>query len=132
MTNSSRISHRRCSLKNRVLKYLTKCTGKHLCQSLRMIKLQTSACIFIKKETLAQVFSFEFCKNFKNISFTKYLWATASVHQWKAYLVSIWDMLIVYLCPYSSYIWNICECFWKCTRILSNSNYYFNIAVKLS
>ena len=37
------------------------------------------ACNFIKKETLAQVFSFEFCKISKNIFFTENLWATASV-----------------------------------------------------
>ena len=33
---------------------------------------------FIKKETLAQVFSCEFCKIFKNFLFTEHLWATAS------------------------------------------------------
>ena len=41
--------------------------------------------IFIKKETLAQMFSFEFLENFKNIRFTEHLHATASV--------SISDML---------------------------------------
>ena len=34
-----------------------------------LIKLQTSACNFIKKETLAQVFSCEFCEISKNIFF---------------------------------------------------------------
>ena len=34
---------------------------------------------FIKKETLAQVFSCEFCEIFKNTVFTEHLWATASV-----------------------------------------------------
>ena len=34
---------------------------------------------FIKKETLAQVFSSEFCKISKNSVFTKHLWTTASV-----------------------------------------------------
>ena len=33
---------------------------------------------FIKKETLAQVFSSEFCKISKNTFLTEYLWATAS------------------------------------------------------
>ena len=37
------------------------------------------ACSFIKKETLAQVFSCEFCEISKNTFFTKHLWATASV-----------------------------------------------------
>ena len=34
---------------------------------------------FIKKETLAQVFSYEFCEIFRNISFTEHLRETASV-----------------------------------------------------
>ena len=37
------------------------------------------ACNFIKKETLAQVFSCEFCEISKNTFFTEHLWATASV-----------------------------------------------------
>ena len=36
-------------------------------------------CNFIKKETLAQVFSCEFCEISKNNFFTERLWATASV-----------------------------------------------------
>ena len=35
-------------------------------------------CNFIKKETLAQVFSCEFFKIYKNTFFTEHLWATAS------------------------------------------------------
>ena len=38
--------------------------GRHLCQSLFLIKLQASG--FIKKKRLAQVFSCEFCKISKN------------------------------------------------------------------
>ena len=52
--------------KKGVLRNFSKFTGKHLCQSLFFIKL---ACNFIKKETLAQVFSCEFCKISKNIFF---------------------------------------------------------------
>ena len=44
-----------------------------------LIILETSACNFIKKETLAQVFSCEFCEISKNTFFTGHLWATASV-----------------------------------------------------
>ena len=40
------------------------------------IKLQ--AWNFIKKETLAQVFSGEFCEISKNTFFTEHLWTTAS------------------------------------------------------
>ena len=38
------------------------------------------ACNSIKKDTLVQVFSREFCKMSKNIFFTEYLQMTASVH----------------------------------------------------
>ena len=40
-------SHRRCSLWKGVLINFAKFAGKHLCQSLFKIKLQTSACNFI-------------------------------------------------------------------------------------
>ena len=46
-----RSSHQRCFVKKGALKNFTKFTGKYLCQSL-----------FIKKETLAQVLSCEFCE----------------------------------------------------------------------
>ena len=36
------------------------------------------ACNFIKKETLANVFSREFCEISKNTFFTEHVWATAS------------------------------------------------------
>ena len=39
--------------------------------------VSVSACNFIIKETLAQVFSYEFCKILKKISFTEHLLATA-------------------------------------------------------
>ena len=37
------------------------------------------ACNFIKKETLAKVFSCEFCEVSKNTIFTEHLWTTDSV-----------------------------------------------------
>ena len=39
--------------------------------------LVPEACNFIEKETLAQVFSCEFCEISKNIFFTDHLWTTA-------------------------------------------------------
>ena len=42
------------------------------------IKLRAWACNFIKKETLAQVSSYELCEISKNTSFTERLWTTAS------------------------------------------------------
>ena len=45
-----------------------------------LIKLQAEAGAsnFINIETLARVFSCEFCEIFKNTFFTEHLWATAS------------------------------------------------------
>ena len=39
---------------------------------------RAEACNFIKKETLGQVFSREFCEIPKNTFFTEHLWTTAS------------------------------------------------------
>ena len=77
-----RSSQQRCSMKKGVLRNFTKFTGKHLCQSLffnKVAGLRPEACNFIKKETLAQVFSCEFCEISKNTFFTEHLWTTASV-----------------------------------------------------
>ena len=63
--NSGRSIQRRCSVRKGVLENFAKFTRKHLCRSLFLIKLQT-ACNFIKKETLAKVFSYEFCEISKN------------------------------------------------------------------
>ena len=43
-----------------------------------LIKLQVEACSFIKKETLARVFSCEFCKISKSNFSTKHLRVTVS------------------------------------------------------
>ena len=78
MSSFLRNSHRSCSIRKGVLRNSTKFTGKHLCQSLFLIKLQVSACNFIKKETLAQVFFCEFCEISKNTFFIEHLRNTAS------------------------------------------------------
>ena len=62
-----RSSHRRCSVKRGVLRNFAKLTGKHLCQSL-----------FIKKETLAQMFFCEFYEISKRTFFTENFRTTAS------------------------------------------------------
>ena len=49
----------------------TKFIGKHLCHGLFLIKLQAEN--FIKKETLAQVFSCEFCEISQNTFFIEHL-----------------------------------------------------------
>ena len=64
--------------KKGVLKNFAKFTGKHLYQSLFFNKVAGATCNVIKKETLAQVFSCEFCEISKNTFLTEHVWATAS------------------------------------------------------
>ena len=80
---SSKSSHLRCSMKKGALINFTKFTGKHLCQSLFFHKIAgLKACNFIKKETMTQAFSCEFCKISKNTFFTEYLFFCLSVSCW--------------------------------------------------
>ena len=58
-----RSSHRRCSVRKAVLRNFAKFTRKHLRRSL-----------FLKKETLAQVLSCEFCEISRNTFFHRHLW----------------------------------------------------------
>ena len=62
--------------KKSVLKNFVKFTGKHLYQG-----HLPQACTFIKKDTLVQVFSSEFCEISKNTFFTEHLRASASLYQ---------------------------------------------------
>ena len=64
-----------------VLRNFIKFTGKHLCQSLILIKLQGEAYNFIKKETLAQLFPCEFCEIYKNTSFQNTGRLLLDIHQ---------------------------------------------------
>ena len=70
---NSRSSNQRCSVKQGVLGNFAKFTGKHLRQSLFFNKLVGAASNFIKKETLAQVFSCETYEISKNIFFKEQL-----------------------------------------------------------
>ena len=58
--------------KKGVFRNFAKFTGKDLCQSLLFNKVAGPG--FIKKETLAQVSSREFCKISKNTFFIEHLW----------------------------------------------------------
>ena len=61
----SRSSRPEVFYKINVYKNFLKSTGKHLFQSIFLNKFAGHTCKF-KKETLAQLFSCEFCKIFKN------------------------------------------------------------------
>ena len=74
-----RSNHQRCSVRKSVLRNLAKFKEKHQCHSLffnKVVDLMPEACNFIKKETLAQVFSCEFCEISKSTFFTEHLWTT--------------------------------------------------------
>ena len=95
-SNAYRSSHWSCSVRKGVLRNFTKFTGKHPCQSLFFNKVAGQACNFIKKETLAQVFSCKFCEISKNNFFVEHVWSTASI---KGCL--FWIIIICYENKYS-------------------------------
>ena len=64
----NRSSHRRCSVRNGILRKLAKFTGKHLCKSLFFNKVSGLRPLTLLKRRLTQVFSYEFCKISKNTS----------------------------------------------------------------
>ena len=69
-----RSSHRKCFARKGALRNFAKLRGKHLVlDSLFLINLQASVCNFIKKETLALLFSCEFCEISKNTFFKEHL-----------------------------------------------------------
>ena len=68
---------------------------KHLCLGLFLNKVATLACNFINKETLAQVFSYEFCTiSIKNTFFTEHLWATASEEHLQMAVSTFWETVL--------------------------------------
>ena len=66
-----------CSVKKAVLKHFVKFLGKHLCQILLFNKVVGLSLQLIKKETLSQVSSYEFCEIFKNTYLIEHLRTTA-------------------------------------------------------
>ena len=65
-------------MKKDILGNFAEFTGKCLCHSLFFNKVAGLACKFIKKGTLAQVFSCEFWEISNKHFFTEHLWTTAS------------------------------------------------------
>ena len=66
----------RCFVKKVFLKLSQNSQEKNYARVSFLIKLL--ACNFIKKDTLVQVFSYEFCVIFKHTFLTKHLWEAAS------------------------------------------------------
>ena len=77
-------SHHGSSVRNFVLRNFKKVAGmgRYLFQSLfflnKVTDLSQAGLQLYEKETLAQVFSSQFCKISKNICFTEHLWTNAS------------------------------------------------------
>ena len=80
LLNKYRNSHQRCCIKKAVFKSFAKFTEKHLCERLFFNKVAATAYNSIKKVTLLQVFSCEFCVIFKNTFLTEHIRVTASVN----------------------------------------------------
>ena len=73
----SRSNFQTCSIIKIVIRNFAKFTEKNLCQSLFLNKV-AGLSNFIKKETLAQVFSCQFSGTFKNTHFREHLRTTVS------------------------------------------------------
>ena len=75
-----RRSHRKCSVRKGFSEISQNSQENSSARVSFLIKLEASACNFIKKETLVQVFSSDFYEISNNIFFTEHLRVTASVH----------------------------------------------------
>ena len=73
----SKSSHQTCFV-NKVFLEISQNSQENTCARDSVLIVAGGACNFIKKESLAQVFSCEFCEIFKNAFFTEHVWATAS------------------------------------------------------
>ena len=89
--NSS--SHRSYSVRKGVLRNFAKFTEKQLSKACNNCLRPAT----LLKETLAQVFSCEFCEISKNTFFTEHLWATASV---KINILNPFQANILFLYPW--------------------------------
>ena len=69
ITQKTEAVTRRCSVKKVLLKILQNRQENTCARFSFLIKLQAEVCNFIKKETLAQVFSCEICQIFRNTLF---------------------------------------------------------------
>ena len=76
---SDRSNHQRCSIIKKVFFEILQHSKENNCARVSfLIKLQAEAYNFVKKQTLGQAFSCEFCKISKKTFFAEHLRATAS------------------------------------------------------
>ena len=74
-----RSNPQKCSVRKGALRNFAKFAGNTCVRVSFLIKFQALVGNFIKRETLAQVFSCEFCEISKNTFFTEHIWVTASI-----------------------------------------------------
>ena len=77
--NAFRSNHRRCSVKNDVLRNFAKFTGKHLCQSLFFNKVASVPATLLIKSLWHRCFPVNFAKFVRTLFFAEHLRTTASV-----------------------------------------------------
>ena len=103
-----------------VLRNFAKFTGNSCARVSFLIKLQ-AACNFIKKDTLAQVFSFEFSKFRGTPFFTEHLWWLLLNVQW---ILKSLEEIFRAMQKYILILHNFYNYFWNLTAI--------NLPIKLS
>ena len=85
---------------------------------------------FMKEETLAQVFSCEFCEISKNTFFTEHLWATASLHKKRSFPLRIFSVNVTKSTGNVGHIyWRNLS--WKVHFLFSASNSCFRLMASL-
>ena len=78
------------SFRRGVRKDFVKCSGKYLCQSLFFNKTAgIRPSNLLKKEIVAKVFSYEFCKTFGDEIFSEHVWTTSVKFFINFYLIFI-------------------------------------------
>ena len=100
ITKFFRNSHGRCFIKKGFLEILQNSQESTCATALFLIKLQALALQLYLKETVAQVFSYEFCEISKNTFFTEDLWATASDFSKQLFSELLWMFITSYMLKY--------------------------------
>ena len=92
---SSKSSHRRCSVRKGVFRNVAKFKQNACARVSFLIKFLASTCNFIKKETLAQVLSREFCKISKKTFFTERVWSIVQRTSVKTFKLMLNEILLL-------------------------------------
>ena len=115
-----RNSHHRCSVKKIFLENSQNSQENTCARVSFLIKLQTFR--FIRKQTLAQVFSCEFCEFSKNTFFTEHLWWL--LLDWKSFIEKdLGSMLVLASCCLFYHRLRSCIYCLHCLEIMYQQHY---------